>query len=254
MTTVGDICRAIEVVAPLAGQDDWDNSGLQVGRRDSRVQRVMLALDPTPAVIDEAMREGCRMVVTHHPLIFKALRNITGETLPQRAVMDALRGDIAVYGAHTSLDNAPGGVAVLMARMLGLRDLEPLITSGDWGCGTVGTLPPGEDLAGTCRRVFGNTNAMVSRYQGAVSRVAVCGGAGGSLIEAARAASCQALVTGEIRYHDFVDHGNGMLLIAAGHYQTELPALQLLHDAIKAACPDIQTIISKQQNPIKQHG
>lgn len=126
------IIAALEEFAPLALQEKWDNSGLQIGlppENDGECTGVMLCVDVTPEVIAEARSKGCNLVVSHHPLIFKGLKCIAGRTLQERAAADAIRAGIAVYSSHTALDSAPGGVSYEMASRIGARVLRALVPS-----------------------------------------------------------------------------------------------------------------------------
>lgn len=123
---IADIIGAIEHAAPRALQEDYDNCGLQLGDARRECTGVLLSVDVTPAVVTEAVETGCNLIVAHHPLLFKGLKRITGATNVERCVMEALKHDIAIYAAHTSLDNASEGVSKEMARMLGVTDVEPL--------------------------------------------------------------------------------------------------------------------------------
>ena len=133
---LGVIVDALERFAPLAWQEEYDNSGLQVGLFDeagmplgpeAEIKGVLVCLDITEAVIDEAAARDCNLVVSHHPLIFRPLKNVSGTTYQQRCVAKALRLGIALYAAHTNLDNAPGGVSWEMAARLGLQEVRPLV-------------------------------------------------------------------------------------------------------------------------------
>ncbi len=179
---LGIIVDALERFSPLAWQEEYDNSGLQVGLfdevgmplgREAEIKGVLVCLDITEGVIDEAAARGCNLVVSHHPLIFRPLKNVSGMTYQQRCVAKALRLGIALYAAHTNLDNAPGGVSWEMAARLGLRDVRVLVPSSDCGCvgaensgldsasvpgsGVIGVLPeavPAEDFVRTLAVVF----------------------------------------------------------------------------------------------------
>lgn len=120
------IIAALEEYAPLSLQEKWDNSGLQIGLpadSDGECTGVLVCVDVTPAIIAEAVRRGCNLVVSHHPLIFKGLRSITGRTQAERTVAAAIRAGVAVYSSHTALDSTLGGISYEMARRL---DAEPL--------------------------------------------------------------------------------------------------------------------------------
>lgn len=125
---IKQILTALEAALPLWMQENWDNSGLQVGDPEAEVTGVLIALDPLEAVIEEAVRCGCNLVVTHHPLLFRGLKRISTSTDVERAVRLAIRHDITVYSAHTNADNAPEGLNCLLARELGLTNVRPLTT------------------------------------------------------------------------------------------------------------------------------
>jgi len=151
MITRGDIIRAVADFAPPTLQESWDNSGVQVDLDPAReCTGVLLGVDVTPEVVAEAAARGCNLIVSPHPLLFRGVKTLTGATGVERALIEAVRADIAVYSAHTSLDSAPGGVSWEMARMLGAEVtgvLAPSATDPDAGLGVVTRLarPCGRD-------------------------------------------------------------------------------------------------------------
>ena len=166
MIRVKDIARAIEAVAPLNLQESWDNSGLQVGDPDMEVRGVMVGLDVTPGLVADAMSSGCNMIVSHHPLIFKGLKSITGNTEVEQAVMLAIKYDIAVYSTHTALDNASGGVSAEMARLLDADVEGPLVAlpgRSDVGTGVIARLRKPLDSEAFVNRVKKVFHARFSR-------------------------------------------------------------------------------------------
>ncbi len=127
---VSDICSCIEEFAPLSYQESWDNCGLLVGRPDQPVNKVLLTIDVTEAVVAEAVEQQAQMIISHHPVIFSGIKRLTGDTDAQRAIGLAIRNDIAIYAAHTNIDVAPGGVSHRMAGKLGLVDMQVLSPQG----------------------------------------------------------------------------------------------------------------------------
>lgn len=258
--TVSHIIAAIESHAPLNLQESWDNSGLQVGHMHDVVNGVMVTVDVTPERIDEAVESGVNMIVSHHPLIFKGLKSLTGENRTQQAVEKAILNHVAVYSAHTSLDNATDGLSAAFARRLGARIIRPLIPSGpdaDTGSGVLCELPgkmTATTLAEALHVAFGVASVRhsdTSLYSHPIRRVAICTGAGGSFIENAVSNRADAYITGEIRYHDFVDFADKIFLIECGHFETEEIAKDVLYDFITAACPSVRVIKSqKEKNPV----
>ena len=136
MPTVQDLARLIEAAAPLAYQESYDNAGLQCGLPGAEITGVLLALDCTPAVVAEAARRGCNVVLCHHPVIFRPLKRLTGKGLVEQTIMAALKADVAIYAAHTNLDNMRQGVNAKLAEKLGLVNLRILAPK----TGTLGRL------------------------------------------------------------------------------------------------------------------
>ena len=244
---VSDVVRAIEVAAPLYLQDEWDNSGLQVGFPDSPVNRVLTCLDITEEIIDEASERGCDMVVSHHPLLFHPLRQVSCTTYQQRCVVKALGRGITLYSAHTSLDNAPGGINYRIASIIGLSGLQWLLPKPgtDGGSGVIGTLDKpvrDSEFLQSLKQAFGVECLRHTAPSGRlISRVALCGGSGGFLMKDAAAAGADAFVTGEFHYHDYFE-SDGMLLAELGHYQSEKCAEQLLADILLRAFPSLDVV------------
>ena len=131
MVRIKDIANALEMFAPLPLQDGFDNAGLQIGLTEAEVAGVLLCLDVTEAVVDEAVASGCNLIVSHHPLIFSPLKRITGTNYIERCVIKALANGIAIYSAHTNIDNAPGGVNYRIAAKLGLQNVRILVPKED---------------------------------------------------------------------------------------------------------------------------
>ena len=197
--------------------------------------------------MEEAVRERCDLIVSHHPLLFKALRQVSDATYQQRCVVKALAAGIAVYSAHTSLDNAPGGVNHKIAGRLGLQDLRWLLPreDGQGGSGLVGELPVPErdtDFLARVRKSFGIQCLQHSVLDGRmIRRVALCGGAGAFLMQDAVRAGADCFLSGEFHYHDYFEN-QGMLLAELGHYQSEQFTQDLLQEYLTKACPGLHVV------------
>lgn len=259
MTKVKDICRAIESYASLSLQESYDNAGLQVGNPDSDISAVLLCLDVTEEILGEALRRSCSMVVSHHPLIFHGLKNLTGADETQRLVLKALREGIAVYSAHTNLDCTYAGVSYEMASMLGITGTTPLLPTApdaNTGLGVVADIQPAPKLE-FLRKIKDKFNVRCLRYsQGrnnlVVKRVALCGGSGASLIKNAIDAGADIFVTGDIKYHDFTEFGNRILLCDIGHFESELCSERILSRIIRENFPDMVVYFPElETNPVK---
>jgi len=252
-----DIIAAIERLAPLQLQDERDNSGLQVGFPEADVRGILVCLDVTEDIVQEAIMHGCNMIVSHHPLLYKALRQVSDSTYQQRCVVQALAAGISIYSAHTSLDNAPGGVNYKIAEKLGLKELRWLApqASGDAGSGLVGELSAperDEDFLYRVKRLFEVQCLQHTATSGRmIRRVAICGGSGAFLLCNAKAAGADCFLTGEFHYHDYFE-GDGMLLAELGHYQSEQFTQDLLLETLRTDFPALnvrKTTINT--NPIR---
>ena len=194
---IRDIAAVIEEFAPLSLQAEYDNSGLIVGRMDDEVHSALLAVDVTEEVIDEAITEGCDIIITHHPIIFSPLKRLNSATYVERCVERAIRHNIALYACHTNLDSVQGGTSWYVGSALGLegmRVLEPRKGDDSVGYGIVGELPEAEDAMAFLRRVKETFNVGAVRHsdipngETMVRRVAICTGSGRSNINDALAA------------------------------------------------------------------
>ncbi|MBR4995482.1 MAG: Nif3-like dinuclear metal center hexameric protein [Alistipes sp.] len=235
---VRDIAAAIEAFAPLSLQESYDNAGLIVGRMDDEVQKALLAVDVTEEVIAEAVAEGCDMIITHHPIIFYAMKRFNSASSVERCVEEAIRRGIVLYAAHTNLDSAPQGMSWRVAEMLGLQNLELLQATNDAGAGfgVVGELPQAVPSEEMLRKVMELFDVKALRHSDVVKpevrRVAVCTGAGASFIDVARAAGADLYLTADLKYNDFMRHENQIILADMGHFESEYCAIQLLFDIL----------------------
>lgn len=250
MTTIADIIAGLERLAPLSYQEDYDNAGLQVGFPRREVSKVLVCLDVTEAIVDEAAAKGCGLIVSHHPLIFRGLKQVSDSTYQQRCVVKALSEGIAIYSAHTNLDNAPGGVNHKIASLIGLQDVEWLqpIEGKDAGSGVIGVLPQAEEAMAFLARlkdIFGIRCITHSEPDGrSIRKVALCGGAGAFLMRDALRKGADCFLSGEFHYHDFFEN-DGMLLAELGHYQSEKFTRELLGENIAAEFPDVQVMLTE---------
>lgn len=257
--TVKDIAKTIEEFAPLSLQENYDNAGLQVGDPETRVTSILLCLDVTEEILTEACERECNLIVSHHPLIFKGLKHLTGATPTERIVIKALASGIAIYSAHTNLDSTFEGVSYEIAHSLGMTGLRPLSQAGDnprTGLGVVGNINPTPRLE-FLRRVKETFEVRDLRYSAqdpkiVVRTVAVCGGSGSSLIPDALRAGADVYVTGDLKYHDFTSYGGEMTLADIGHYESELCSQKIFSRVIREKYPDVATYFAESEtNPIK---
>lgn len=258
-----DIISAIEAFAPLSLQESWDNSGLLVGSAADECTGVLLCVDVTPEIVDEAVARGCNLIVAHHPLIFRGLKQLTGVSQVERAVIKAVRGGVAVYASHTPSDCVATGISQAMASRLGTtveRVLAPTSASAgvQAGLGVVADFEgDGIALSELVRRIktsFGSpvirSTALASDVK--IKRMAMCGGSGSEFIADAVKAGAQAFLTSDIRYHDFVDWKDEIILLDIGHYESESCIKGIFYNVIQKKFPNFACYYSdKEENPIK---
>ena len=259
MLKVKDIAAAIEDFAPKALQESYDNTGLQVGNPEMEVSAVLLCLDITEDVLSEAIERHCNLIVCHHPLLFKGLKEVTGRTATERIVIHAIRENIAIYSAHTNLDSAWEGVSHEIAHVLHLHNLQVLDPKEgytDVGMGVVGDIQPTPKLE-FLRKIKDAFKVKSLRYSGqspqlVVRKVAVCGGSGASLIRDAIAAGADLIVTGDVKYHDFSTYGLDIIIADIGHYESELCTKELFSRIIRSIYPDCVTYFAESEtNPVR---
>ncbi len=360
--TVEEISGHLSSVIPVSYKEPYDNTGLIVGDPGCEIDNLILSVDVTDEVMDEAIKSGAGMIVSHHPLIFGGLKKLTGSSFVERIVTKAIKNDIALYAAHTNLDVIPGGVSYRMAKKLNLKNVTPLVpmegnlvkiivfvpesdaekvrnamfnagggTIGNYdhcsfnsdGYGTFrageGTNPytgiigldhqekevriemivpdhhksgvlqamtgahPYEEVAydiyrlenlmpGAGMGVIGDLNepmdekpfieSLVSVFDSAglkhsnftgekISRVALCGGSGASLIKDALRSDANIFVTADVKYHSFFDADGRMVIADIGHYESEKFALEILYEIITKKFPKFAIRFSKvNTNPV----
>ena len=253
---VKDIIRVIEEFAPLSLQEGWDNSGLCIGSPEDVVSSVLLGLDCTPELVDEAIACGADMIVTHHPLIFSGLKKISPDNPVGESVIKAIKAGISIYAAHTSADKVIAGVSGAMAARLGLEDVQILDEDGEGtGLGVVGNLPEplsSEEAVKLVKKSFGLKAMRASKpVDGKISRVAMCGGSGGSLIGAAMKSGAQLYISGDISDHNFFTR-EGFMIMDIGHYESEIEIVDILFSLIKKNFPTFAVRITQNiySNPI----
>ncbi len=248
---VREIIAALEDFAPLPLQESYDNAGLQCGLTEAEVSGALLCLDVTEAVVAEAVELGCNLIVSHHPLLFRGLKCVSDATYVERTLASAIKNDIAIYAAHTNLDNAEDGVNYKMAEKLGLVDITPMP-----GGGIIGYLPYEEDSLAFLQRVktaFRTESLMHNELMGRpVQSVALCGGAGSFALDKALRAEADAFVTGEMSYHHFFGHEGRIQIAVVGHWESEQYTTEIFNQIIGDLAPEVPTFVTTvDTNPIK---
>ncbi|WP_116127707.1 Nif3-like dinuclear metal center hexameric protein [Lewinella sp. IMCC34183] len=262
MTTIQQLIDYLETIAPPHLQESYDNAGLIVGDPSWEVTGVLTSLDCTEAIINEAVERGCNVVVAHHPIVFRGLKQLNGTNYVERTVIQAIKRDIAIYAIHTNLDNVRvNGVNERIAEQLGLRDLRLLRSKneeGTVGSGMVGELPEpvseNEFLSLLRERMQAEVVRHTPLLGGEVSTVAVAGGAGGFLLPDAKAAGAQVFVTADYKYHEFFDADGSIVICDIGHYESEQFTTQLLAELLTKEFTTFAVLSTERNtNPVRYY-
>lgn len=242
MSTVTHIYDAIDRLAPFWLTMDFDNTGILVGDRNREVSCALLALDCTPAVVEQARQLGAQLIITHHPVIFHPLKRVNEDAV----VYLLIRSDIAVISAHTNLDIAQGGVNDALASAIGLRDCRGLELlneqTGAW-LGRIGTLPEPlspEAFAAHIKACLNAASVKFAAAPRAIHTVALCSGSGADCLDAAISAGADALLTSEVKQHEYLAAAAaGISIFDAGHFDTEDIVIEPLRDYLAKEIPDV---------------
>ncbi len=257
MPTVREVEQALFELAPGEAAMEWDNVGHLLGDPNQAVERVLVALDITEGVADEAIASGCQLVVAHHPVMncrWTPVQNIRDDTFQGHLFLKLLRNNVSAICMHTNLDIAWGGVNDALAQRLELVDPGPLCENG---LGRVGEYPESVALADYVRFVCQALGCNGLRYADAgkpVRRVAVGGGACGEFEDDAIRAGCDTFVTADLSYHQFLDAaGKGINLIDAGHFPTEDPVCEKVITYLTDRFPELAVNKSASHKEVIQY-
>ena len=233
LATVNDLVELLEELMPSNLAEDWDNVGLMLGRKGKTVKKILLALDLSKEVVEQAVAQKIDLIVTHHPAIFKKLKRVVDNDWQQDLLLTLAENGIAVYSAHTNLDCVSTGVNDVLAKLLKLEDIEVLDDSN--GLGRIGVVEETSlvEYAQVVKATLKADYVVIGDAGKQVRKVAVCGGAGSDLIDLALAKGADTLVTGDVKYHSAQQAVfSGLNIIDAGHQSTELPVLEKLADRL----------------------
>ncbi|MDR2413770.1 MAG: Nif3-like dinuclear metal center hexameric protein [Odoribacteraceae bacterium] len=256
---IQEIIDIIESFAPLHLQADFDNSGLTCGDACRELTSALLCLDVTEEVVNEAIELGANLIISHHPLLFRGIKQVTPATGVERALILAIKRDIALYAAHTNLDVVERGVSGRVADKLHLSRREILHHEGDLhsphGYGIVGELETPVESRDFLKRVKEIFHCPVLRHTAIhtpfIRRVAVCGGAGASFISAAIARKADIYLSGDFKYHDFFLAENHLIIADIGHHESEQFTKDIFYELLTEKIPTFAIRISGiNTNPI----
>ena len=251
--TVKDILNCITEIAPLHWQESYDNAGLQVGDLNAEAHKALICLDITEEIVDEAINRNCDVIVSHHPLIFRGLKHLTPQTYIERAVMKAVKHDVAMISMHTNLDNSYLGVSRMLAERLGLQNLHLLQPSEAepevCGAGMIGEFETAMDETAFLDFVANTIGSPCLRHSAftgrKVKKVALCGGSGSPFMPDALRQKVDAYLTADIKYHDFFVPEGNILLVDGGHFETEQFTKELICELIRKKFPTFAAEIAE---------
>lgn len=252
--TVRELYEKLCEIIPSSLSCEWDRDGLECcPEPEKEVKKVIISLDVTKAVIDLAEREGADVIISHHPIFFGGLNNVNALTLDGAKAVRLIKSNIATMSFHTRLDALDGGVNDILAKAVGLNEVEVV---GDERICRIGELEEATDAASFANKV----KAALSSGEGAkeahvvlcsagreVKRVALVGGSGGSDIKLAVSAGADTYLTGELKHHErLMAEELNINLLAAGHFFTEYPVCSFIEKTVRDICPvaEIKTVFS----------
>ncbi len=242
---IKDIYNLLDKIAPFSTAAQWDNTGLSVGSLENDVTKIVLSLDVTNDVINRAKSVGAELVITHHPLIFDPVKSVESDTV----LYNAVKSGITFISTHTCLDKAENGVNTCLAGAVGIKNtyispLDEFLNIGFVECMSAG------DFA-ECVKNKLDCTVSFNNIEKTVKKVAFCSGSGGDLVALAAAENADVLLTGEARHHEFLlARDLGIVLMCAGHFETENIVLEYLYDEIVNEFPELSVEIYSH-NPIK---
>lgn len=252
-----DVMLKLEELSPVHFAQDWDNVGLLVGRPEKEIRSVYIALDATDEAIDEAVKLGVDMVITHHPMIFKGIKQVRGDHFIGRRIIRLVQNDMCYFAMHTNFDIM--GMADAAADELKLRGRQVLETTYEdeistEGFGRFGTLPEIMTLrecASFVKECFGISRVRVfGDGDMEVEKAAICPGSGGSMIDAALALNADVYITGDIDHHEGIDAvARGLAVIDAGHYGIEHIFVPYMKEYLKREIPGLLVYTKEPREP-----
>lgn len=258
MVKISEIIDRLETFAPIELQEGYDNCGLQVGDRDMSVDKALLCTDVIEAVVDEAIEKNIKLIIAHHPLLFRGLKQITGKSYIERIVCKAIKNDIAIYCAHTNMDKCYGGVSYKMAEKLNLNNVMPLVADekdSKTGLGCIGELVEPIDAKELLMKIKLIFNVKTIRHTKLLShkikKIALCGGAGAEFASIAASKGADMYITADLKYHDFFSFDNQTVIADIGHFESEQIIKEIFYEQLIDFFPNFATLnANSEKNPV----
>ena len=242
--------------APKSIIDNWDNTGFQIGSKEKNIRNVMISLDLDRNILEKAKEKNIDLIITHHPLIFKALNTIVDTDPKEKLIIDLIKNDIAAYNAHSNLDLAPGGVSYALAEKLDIKNTfnlrevskEENISYGYGRVGEVDEIQLEEFIKIIKKNLSIDSLILYGPINKIIRKVAVCGGSGSDFIKDASDAGADLYITGDIKYHEAqFAYEHGLTLIDVGHFHSEKFILPVIKNYLEEefSSLDIEVVIEE---------
>lgn len=251
-----DIKNKLEDVYPLSLADSWDNCGLLIGNSEQEVKKILITLDVNFNSVKQAIENNVDMIISHHPAIFQKINSITNETNEGKLILSIIQNNISVYCAHTNVDVAEQGINSVLAQMFSLANIE-ILEKNEFntfaGLGRIGTLKHSmtlTELASLTKNILKTPCVRVcGDLDNKISKIAIASGSCSEVIPLAIEKKCDAVITGDMKYHESLDLvRDGICIIDAGHFPTEQLVTKLFENALKEYKNDIEIIIAKEKD------
>ena len=233
---IKDVIKFLEERFPLSLQEDWDNSGLQIGNIENDLTNIMISLDLDEQTIQKAKEKSCNLIINHHPFLFSSIKSIDLNEEKGKIIKDLIKNDITVFAMHTNLDIGKGGVNDNLAKRLELRDISNLDTNNENPMARFGYIDEitaydfskfvKEKLNCKGLILYGDKNKKIKK-------VALCGGAGSDFINDAIDKNCDLIVTSDVKYHEAIDNCKKINIVDPGHFASENHIIYMIKDLLE---------------------
>ena len=262
---VSEITEILDKWMPISIAEDFDNVGLIVGDLNSEVKNILVTLDTTLNVVDEALDKDCNLIVSYHPIIFNGLKKITTDSgYVQKSVIKAVKNNISVYAIHTSLDNHPEGISYFLSKKIGLKKISTLIPKIDnknnfkIGMGTKGELIEPMEENNFFDLIKNKLELKYLRHSvklnKKISKVSIVVGSGSFAIKNSLDSNVDAFITSDLKYHNFYEADNKAILVDIGHYESENHIKLIIKEFLNKKLPNFTVLLSKENiNPVNYY-
>lgn len=253
MTKLHEITAYLEEKFPLSYAEEYDNVGLLVGNSDKEVENALICLDCTYETVEEAIKLGCNLIVTHHPIIFSGIKSVADGDYLGKTIIKAIENNISIYSAHTNLDSAPGGLTDYLCNLLSLT----VTGNMENNVGRMLKAPEGytaKKLISKLKEVFKTEKIYTTiKKDRKISSIALCNGSGADLIDAAAASEADVYISGDLKHHNilYLKEKENLDYIEIRHFDAELPMTKLMRDVLIEKYGDsLKLYISKNTSPL----